>query len=195
VYEFGEDIIQEVTQKVCDNLEMDVPGCEHKQACSPEHPSSRLSELHHRMQNIILEDESNAKFLIDITSQEIIYELLKSNMSNKIVHNHKSHPINKAIQIMCSSYGAHMSISELAEEVGMTLSSFSQKFKLITRISPQEYLKKQRLLQSKNYLKQMSVTETAYEVGYDSISHYIRLFKKEFGITPKQYQLQSRARE
>jgi len=35
----------------------------------------------------------------------------------------------------------------------------------------------------------MSVTDVAFELGYENPSHFIKLFKYEYKITPKQYQL------
>ena len=33
----------------------------------------------------------------------------------------------------------------------------------------------------------MSVTELAYEVGYENISYFIQEFKAKMGLSPKQY--------
>ncbi|SCP94824.1 Helix-turn-helix domain-containing protein [Anaerobium acetethylicum] len=71
----------------------------------------------------------------------------------------------------------------------MSPSNFSQQFKLITDQTPKEYMTRLRLMKAKQFLKNLSVTDTAYELGYDNISHFIRLFKQEYGMTPKQYQL------
>ncbi|MCE7622852.1 helix-turn-helix domain-containing protein [Vibrio fluvialis] len=71
----------------------------------------------------------------------------------------------------------------------MSLPNFSQKFKLVTNQTPKEYFTRLKLNQSKRYLNQLSVTDTALELGYENISHFIRLFKKEFGVTPKQFKL------
>ncbi|XAW88453.1 helix-turn-helix domain-containing protein [Vibrio sp. CDRSL-10 TSBA] len=46
-----------------------------------------------------------------------------------------------------------------------------------------------KLQQARRYLGHLSVTDTALELGYENISHFIRLFKKEFGVTPKQFKL------
>lgn len=189
VYEFGDLIIDYVSQKVSDNLEVNVENNINYSTFALDHFTNRVAVLHHRMQEILVEEDVNMRFLIDLTCQEIIYELMKVKGCHDIIHHHRNHPINKAIRIMNSSNGSHMTISEVAEEVDMSLSNFSQKFKLITNHSPKEYITRLRLQKSKQYLKSLSVTDTAYEVGYDNISHYIRLFKKEYGITPKQYQL------
>ncbi|WP_375748543.1 helix-turn-helix transcriptional regulator [Vibrio sp. HN007] len=192
VYEFGDQIISSVSQQVSDNLNMDLPDEMNYSNFTLDRVDNRIESLHHRMQEILREDDPNMRFLIDITSQELVYELLKKQGCHDIIYHYKNHPINKAIRIMNSVSGSNLKIADVAEEVDMSLSNFSQKFKVVTNHSPKDYITKLKLHKSKKYLNSLSVTDTAYEVGYDNISHFIRLFKKEFGMTPKQYQLKER---
>jgi AraC-like DNA-binding protein len=37
-------------------------------------------------------------------------------------------------------------------------------------------------------LKEKNVTEVAYDLGYENISHFISQSKKKYGYTPKQHQ-------
>jgi AraC-like DNA-binding protein len=189
VYEFNDEIIDEVYQKVSDILRIDAVQEISYSAFRLETLTDRLCSLHRRTQQIIIEEDVNIDFLLGLTSQEIIYELIKIKGCHEIIHHHQKHPINKAIRIMNSSEGNRMSISEIAESVDMSLSLFSQKFKTITLLTPRDYIKKLRLRKSLEYLQKMSVTDTAYELGFENISHYIKIFKQEYGITPKQYQL------
>jgi len=39
-----------------------------------------------------------------------------------------------------------------------------------------------------------NVTEVAYDLGYENISHFIKLFKDKFGMTPKKYMLYEETR-
>lgn len=189
VYEFSDSILDEVSTSVGEHLELDaVPKLDYGNF-QLEHLENRIDILHRRAHEILLSDDSNIPFLIDLVSQEMVYELLKREGCREILSQHKNHPIAKAIRVMKSSRGSNMSISELAEEVNMSLANFSQKFKLITNQSPKAYLTKHKLYQSKRYLNDLSVTDTALELGYENISHFIRLFKKEFGVTPKQFKL------
>ncbi|WP_068712188.1 helix-turn-helix transcriptional regulator [Vibrio tritonius] len=189
VYEFSDHLIDDVNQKVSANLQIELAKDITYSTFFLDSISHRLTALQSRMQEIMVEEDANMKFLVDITSQELVYELMKIQGCHDIIQHHQHHPINKAIRLMNSTQGNHMSISDIAEEVDMSLSNFSQKFKLITNQCPKDYLTKLRLKKSRQYLRNLSVTDTAYETGYDNISHYIRLFKKEYGITPKQYQL------
>ncbi|MGR5304826.1 helix-turn-helix transcriptional regulator [Vibrio mediterranei] len=188
VYEFDEQMIEGVSQRVADTLEVDSPTALESQSFAVNSIDKRIDKLHTRMQEILREQEACMDFLIDLTGQELVFELLRNNTCQSIISNHRSHPISKAIRIMHSPMGLKMTLAQVAEEVGLSQSSFSQKFKAATQLSPKQYLTQLRLQSSKQCLNKLSVTDAAYEAGYDNISHYIRLFKKAYGLTPKQYQ-------
>lgn len=190
VYEFNNAIIEKVYQKVSDNLQIDMLQEVDYSLFHLDMLTDRLNELHQRTQQIIKGDDRNIDFLLTLTSQEIIYELIKIKGCHEIIHHHQNHPINKAIRIMNSTEGNLMSISEISDTVNMSLSLFSQRFKSITLLTPKDYMKRIRLDKSLGYLERMTVTETAYELGFENISYYIKIFRQEYGITPKQYQLQ-----
>ncbi|MZI91771.1 helix-turn-helix domain-containing protein [Vibrio sp. CAIM 722] len=189
VYEFSDQLINDVNQKVSSQLEIEPSKNITYSTFFLDSISHRLSALQDRMQEIMAERDLNMKFLVDITCQELVYELMKIQGCHEIIQHHQHHPINKAIRLMNSTQGNYMSISDIAEEVDMSISNFSQKFKFITNQCPKDYFTRLRLQKSRQYLRHLSVTDTAYEVGYDNISYYIRQFKKEYGLTPKQYQL------
>ena len=42
---------------------------------------------------------------------------------------------------------------------------------------------------SKRMKAAKKMEKSAYDLGYENISHFIKLFKKKFGLTPKQYSL------
>ncbi len=189
VYEFSDEMVESVSAKVCDQLEFDTAADINQNYFKLEQLQSRVHALHTRVQDILNSDDKNVDFLLDLTCQELVYELLKRQGCNEILSYHSNHPINKAIRLMKSRQSHGVSISDLADEANMTLPNFSQKFKLVTNQTPKEYLTKLRLNRSKILLNKLSVTDTAMEVGYENISHFIRLFKKEFGLTPKQFKL------
>ncbi len=189
VYEFTDDIIDDVINRVSDQLEFDVPTHLDYNRFTLEQVQSRIYALHNRVQEILGSEDKNIDFLLDITCQELVYELLKRQGCHEILAHHQNHPISKAIRLMKSQQGHSVSISDLADEANMSLSNFSQKFKLVTSQTPKEYLTKLKLNQARLYLDKLSVTDTALELGYENISHFIRLFKKEFGMTPKQFKL------
>lgn len=189
VYEFSDRMIDEVSQKVSENLCIEISKKVKYETFLLESLTRRIEVLNKRAQEIIMERESNMRFLIDLIGQEMVYELLKIKGCYEIIAHHHHHPINRAIRIMNSANGELMTVSEIAQEVNMSLSNFSQQFKLITEHTPKDYMTHIKLLKSVKFLKSLSVTDTAFELGYDNISHFIRLFKAQYGVTPKQYQM------
>lgn len=65
------------------------------------------------------------------------------------------------------------------------------KVKGITGQTPNDFILNIRLKKAQMLLKQMdtkTVSEIAYEVGFNSPSYFIKRFRELFGVTPAQYQ-------
>jgi len=78
------------------------------------------------------------------------------------------------------------SVKELAVQAGVSTSKFKELFPKTCGMTPYEYLRKIRMERALSLLRQdrMNVTEVAYEVGYESISHFSKVFFKFYGIKP-----------
>lgn len=85
----------------------------------------------------------------------------------------------------------HLTVSDLAQLSGRSLSSFNRDFKELYNITPQKWLRENKLSRAKKLLerKRLSVTDAATEVGYENVSHFIRAFKLVYGQTPKQIKM------
>ncbi len=90
---------------------------------------------------------------------------------------------------MEKNFDKPLKIEDYAYLTGRSESTFRRDFKSTFEITPQKWLKEQRIEKALNILKnkEISVTELAFEVGYENISYFIKEFKKETGETPKQY--------
>ena len=80
------------------------------------------------------------------------------------------------------------SLTELAKEAGMSQSKFSRLFRDTYGVTVFAYLRDARLDLASQMLSQgKSVTETAFDVGYENLSHFSKVFKMRFGILPSQF--------
>ena len=92
---------------------------------------------------------------------------------------------------MENNFDKPLKIEDYAYLTGRSLSTFRRDFKAYYDITPQKWLKEKRLDKAVTLLekKEISVTQLAYEVGYENISYFIKEFKQKIGQSPKQYML------
>lgn len=85
------------------------------------------------------------------------------------------------------NYKEDFSVEDLAEQNSMSLSSFHQKFKHAVGMGPLQCQKKLRLTEARRLMldKAASVTDAALEVGYESVSQFIRDYRRMFGRSPQ----------
>ena len=77
-------------------------------------------------------------------------------------------------------------VNRLCDEVAMSRSQLYHKFKSLTNRTIFEYLQSLRLLKAKELLltSDITVSEAAYQTGFKNLSHFSRVFTKEYGVNP-----------
>lgn len=100
----------------------------------------------------------------------------------------------KAIATLHLEFARPWRIEQLAEIAGMSPSSFHQRFKAITALTPLQFQKQLRLLEARRLMvsEAINVAEAAYRVGYESPSQFSREYSRMFGVAPKQDVLEQR---
>ena len=96
--------------------------------------------------------------------------------------------ITKAIRTIHASFDQKLDIGHLADEAGMSTTSFHAHFKAVTSTSPIQYLKTTRLHQARLIMVRNGVTAAmaSARVGYESPSQFSREFKRMFGRAPSE---------
>lgn len=82
-----------------------------------------------------------------------------------------------------------LNVEFIASEIGVSRSHLHRRLRDIANISPSVFIKQARMRHAAILLteKRMSVSETAYATGFNSLSHFSTAFKDYFGMTPTQY--------
>lgn len=152
--------------------------------------NSDLYDAFHRLVKS-MDAPSELKFMVPMIVREIIFRLLEADngailRQMGMVGSHMQ-KITKAIEMIKKEYNQHLSIENLAHEVGMSPSSFHKNFKEITRISPLQYQKLLRLQEARRLLlaNRGDAASISFEVGYESPSQFSREYSKLFGKPPK----------
>lgn len=94
--------------------------------------------------------------------------------------------IAQALGLIHSQLRRRWTADELARDVAMSRSAFTERFTRIMGESPMRYLVKQRLLAATQKLRNStdSVARIAFEVGYESESSFNRAFRRVYGMPP-----------
>ena len=92
-------------------------------------------------------------------------------------------------QIIYSHIFCDISIEELSTLCNRSLTSFKKEFKRHFYMPPHRWFIRQRLMQSRLLLisTSKSISEIGIECTFPNTSHFIKLFKKEYGTTPAIY--------
>lgn len=133
-------------------------------------------------------DFSDSALLIKARIFEIMHRISKnvepisqnSSSANKIKR------LKKILSFIQENFEHRISIEEAASICSLSESRFMQMFHQETGMSFIQYLNDFRLESCAAQLKRTSksVTEIAFENGFDNISYFIRQFKKKYSCTP-----------
>ena len=110
----------------------------------------------------------------------------------------ESRQIDEIHQYLLQHYNdAELSVQQLADEYGMSMTTLAELFKRKAGMLPSDYIAKLRMDQSKRLLLRtnMSVAEIGMEVGFLNANSFIRRFKQIVGMTPGEYRKYMQERE
>ena len=130
--------------------------------------------------------------LLRLKIKELILLLIQTNDAENIysLFSHLFTPrqasLNEVIQTHLYS---NLSLNELATLSGRSLSAFKRDFGTFFNDTPAKYIKEQRLLKAIQLLSStdFSISEICYEIGFSDTSHFTKLFKLKYNLTPSEY--------
>jgi AraC-like DNA-binding protein len=118
-----------------------------------------------------------------------------SMLSNQVVvrrENSEPPVITRAKEYIREHQAEELSLGQVAKAVNTSTFYFCKMFKKVTGINFTDYLSRVRIENSKNLLlnPNLRVSEIAFQVGFQSLTHFNRVFKKILGQSPTEYRAQ-----
>ena len=97
--------------------------------------------------------------------------------------------IADALQYIRNHACLGISVVEVAHHVGISLSTLERRFQQILKRTPEKEITRIRMQRGKKLLieSDLSVRNIATKLGFATVEYFIQVFRKETGMTPKQY--------
>ncbi len=122
-----------------------------------------------------------------ILGMELIVKLCQMYEDKKF-QKQENIDIMRCIEFFHDNYSKKINIDELCRISLLSRTALFAKFKSVTGMTPNEFLEDYRMQIARKLLEETnaSITEISQKVGYYDSSHFVKVFRKNFGITPKQ---------
>jgi AraC family transcriptional regulator len=100
--------------------------------------------------------------------------------------------LRRVLELMHANLDKQVSLKDLADCAGLSLSHFSSQFRASTNESPHQYMLQLRIERSKELLadSRLSVLDVGLEVGFRNQRHFATVFRNSVGVPPSVYRAQ-----
>lgn len=123
--------------------------------------------------------QKNFQKRFDVDLSELEYQVFDEDFLKSAIECVESH-------IQESEFG----IEQMAKELNMSRSTLSRKLKVLTGLTPLDFVRNIKLKYACRLLKNktVSISDVAYHLGFSSPKYFTKCFKKELGVTPSEFQ-------
>lgn len=111
----------------------------------------------------------------------------KSNQEKHMAYRLKQ--LKQVLRYIEEHYSEDISLEDLASIAGMNPKYFCRFFKQITQKTPINYLNYYRIECAREQLSttDCTITEAAFQCGFNDVSYFTKMFRRQMGMTPMQY--------
>ncbi|MBO9200713.1 MULTISPECIES: hybrid sensor histidine kinase/response regulator transcription factor [Niastella] len=140
-----------------------------------------IEMLQSRIRNLLLQQEAMRKLFhkqVEVSPSEISITSVDEQIIRQAIETVEQHISNP-----------EFSVEDLSRALHMSRVALYKKLLALTGKSPLDFIKTIRLKRAAQLLEksQFTISEIAYEVGFNNPKYFARTFKKEFGLLPSEY--------
>lgn len=145
-----------------------------------------------RLFSVINHQTVPSEFIRKNIMQEITYYVLCGSCGKQFIQSiagiGQAGKIYQANSWIKKNFHNSFAVEDLAKRQNMSVSLFHQKFKSAVGMGPLQCQKRLRLTEARRLMldESKNVTEASVEVGYESLSQFIRDYRRMFRAAPKE---------
>ena len=155
-----------------------------------ERGGASLVEIHEITQRAV-QRMSNARYAEDMVAytSTMIYELTEAVRCSRAATAGASAPVRRVLETIALNYSQTLSLAQLAEKACLSESYLTKAFKKEVGVSVFQYLAQFRCREAAELLRgtELPIQDVSSYVGYDDNNYFVKVFKKQYGMTPSEY--------
>lgn len=158
-----------------------------------------IHQIIHRLLFLFTEDHPSKDLFADFMLRELIVRILQAETkkiyTEQTLQLSSSHRLAYVVQYIREHIREELTINTLSKQAHMSESNFYRVFRNELQCSPTAFINNERLKLATSLLRNPSkkVKEVYLECGFNSLSYFVRQFKKKEHCSPKAYQLRHQA--
>ncbi|MGM9902689.1 AraC family transcriptional regulator [Enterococcus sp. 10A9_DIV0425] len=133
------------------------------------------------------EDIKYEQSLVDylIFLNQVVQKEENTQEQNAIVPNER---VEQMLQYISKNLSHSLTLEEMEKQFFVSRYHITREFKKHTGFTFHQYVMKKKLIYGKQLLREYRSSSTIYnQCGFSSYPHFLKAFKKEFGLTPKEF--------
>ncbi|GGG78633.1 helix-turn-helix domain-containing protein [Paenibacillus radicis (ex Gao et al. 2016)] len=125
--------------------------------------------------------------LIKLKMLELLFDILDADegLMNQILQLRQQRPTN-IVEVVEKNLLNPVSLEDLAYLSGRSLSTFKREFRKIYNEPAFQWIRNRRLEKAKELLTHsgISITDISLATGFENVSHFSKVWKKKYGVSP-----------
>lgn len=155
---------------------------------SPELLKEKLTFIKHPPDKHIYGDDiKHEQALVDyfIFLNQIVQKEEQTQVQNAVIVNER---VEQMLEYIAKNLSHLLTLEEMEKQFFVSKYHITREFKKYTGFTFHQYVMKKKLLYAKQLLKEYRSSSVIYnKCGFSSYPHFLKAFKKEFGLTPKEF--------
>ena len=156
-----------------------------------------IHQLLDRLVYIFTENNKAKDVFANFVLQELVVRLMQTQARRLLLTansmNTATHRLAHVAQYISKHLRRSLSVRELASEACMSEPNFYRTFRQTFGLTPVEYINQQRIAMAGSLLRSTNrgITDICLDCGFNSLTYFTTLFRREVGMPPAQYRRQA----
>ena len=156
------------------------------------HPDQLLVSYYHSIQSYLSLPQKPTEQLLLLKFEELLLSLFSNKNNLALTDYFIALCQNQAYQmsrVMEENFAYNLTLENYAQLCHMSLSTFKKSFNQYYHATPALWLKNKKLDLALHQVltSNLPVNQISFECGFEDTSHFIRVFKQKYQLTPLQY--------